>query len=127
MSLEELLSAARRNDDFKSKEEAKKALEEFLEHEEKQEPFKIGEFVTRNKFGQNRFKFPTGNNIAKVVDLYDVDQIDEHGNPVNMVIACTMGPTAGVVKFTVDRAYYEVSKPAKSNLFSLVSRKKKED
>lgn len=91
---------------FSSKKQAYKAIEDF----ENFEPdFKVGDYIERNELGISRYAFPRDNMVCKVVAMgernLDISTPDD-GIGDDMIILCALNKDT-VKYFSSDSRYYK--------------------
>lgn len=68
--------------------------------------FKIGQFVERNEYGVNRYRFPAKNQIGIITTLFDTPMLDEDGRIIHGEVTC-LHEKEKISTFTVDFRYYK--------------------
>lgn len=86
----------------------RRALKEFIEYGE--QDFKVGDYVERNEFGEERYKFPIKDQIGLITRVYPKGSIvlDKEGQHVDfeMVVVQKDGDTIMPMTYGVDGRYF---------------------
>ncbi len=115
MSIFDQIMMHQREAVIKSKSQVTEYLNKFLAIEH---GLKVGDFIERNDFGSNVYKFPAGNQIAKVVKVYDDIEFDNERHFNGVIIVVHEDGDISYHKIDL-RCYKKIKAQKGKNIFSL--------
>lgn len=88
-------------------------MEMLTEYSKNPTSYPVGTFVVRNKFGQQRYKFPKDDDVAIILDTFPPtckDDADRFANGVIAIVAKNQKGEHAVTPFSVDLRCYKPTK-----------------
>lgn len=69
--------------------------------------FKVGDFIRLNRYGKQRYKFPTSKQIGIISDVFDTIVIDNDGERIHGTF--TINQRTHLQTYTMDFRYIEIA------------------
>lgn len=87
-----------------------KSMDVLKAYAQRRTDYKAGDFLVRNADGKKRYKFPKGDDVAIVLDVFPEVRTGDDDTAMHGIVGCYHHEQKVVVSYAVDFRFYELAK-----------------